>query len=735
MARRPHDREFATDLAGSYTETANGAWQIGSREQALSITADGIAYLRKLSAENPDVTSYRGLLANMLAMNGQFFQVLGRNAEAVSFGRQAAETFETSPAADQMTLASAAFSRVRLAALLEPGFATKEIKSWKDEARREADLAVADLRAAAAKGFQGVDLIRRDSGWRPLLAREDVKSLLAEMERPAKEPAASKVQTTRQDSPLDRPGRLEDDRFLGELTIGLIDAMIAASDESSLDALLVQVEARRKAGNDSPMLAQAARSIQLRIGDERFKAGDLAEAKRIWDLGVAPSAKLPESEPTRQAVLAGCAPALARIVDLLTPCGLWELADQYDALYRAGEPARRSFRSFDSGLLALRRGDQQSWRAITEEALRDFGQADHYWTLNALRTANLSANAPVAPEKLIEIARRLVAKGRGDRWYSWHRIELGHALLRAGQDQAALSELMEFAYDSNAAPVIALVHARAGQPERARRWLTALEQNLEQTIRDEHLAKGGLKESANLAHDVLRAELLRREAYAILGTKAPELRALRLLRGDSFWRLGDHQRAETEFAAAIAAAPDHAGALIDRAWIFEGLGLPDRSMADLALAARLRTDDPRPWVAKGRLLAARGLQSEADQAYARAAAIAPGRLDPFLEAPWWVVIRYPAPINWQGRPEEDHDPSRLVIAESGARQRWKPANVTPDRSIRLRASRRCGQLFGLCSGPSLLRCRPHRPLLLERQWRSSSLAQRPLDLRPRPAFD
>ncbi len=398
LARRPHDREFATDLAGSYTEAANGAWQLGSREQALSIAADGIAYLRKLSAENPDVTSYRGLLASMLGMNGQFLQTLGRTAEAVSFGRQAAETLETSPAADLVAMATAAFSRVRLVALLEPGFAIKETKSWNEEARREADLAVADLRAAAAKGFQRVDLIRSDQGWRPLLVREDVKSLLAEMGRPAKEPPAAKVGATRSDSPLHSPGRLEDDRFLGELTIGLIDASGAAADESRLEALLVQVEARRKAGNDSPMLAQAARSIQLRIGDACFRAGDLAAAKGRWNLGLAPLEKLPESVPKRQAVLLGLAPALARIIDLVAARGLWELAEQYDALYRAGEPPGRSSRSFDSGLLALRRGDQQSWRTITEEALRDFGGADHFWTLNALRTANLSANAPVAPK-------------------------------------------------------------------------------------------------------------------------------------------------------------------------------------------------------------------------------------------------------------------------------------------------------------------------------------------------
>ena len=325
----------------------------------------------------------------------------------------------------------------------------------------------------------------------------------------------------------------------------------------------------------------------------------------------------------------------------------------------------------------------EAWRAITAEALRDFGERDHYWTFEALKTANLTANAPVAPEKLVAIARRLVAKGRGDAWYSWHRIELGHALFRAGQDQAALSELMEFAYDAHAVPVIALIHARAGRAERARRWLTALEKDLEQAIREPHLASGELKEPYRAAALVLRAELLRRQAYAALGVPAPELRALRLLRGDSFWRLGENQKAETEFAAAIAEPPDIAQALIDRAWTFENLGLRDRSMADLALASRRRPDDPRPWVTKGRLLAARGLQSEADQAYARAAELAPGRLDPFLAAPWWVVGPYPVDMNRQSRPEEDHDPSHTVTAESGLPLRWKPAFVTSERGINL----------------------------------------------------
>ena len=45
----------------------------------------------------------------------------------------------------------------------------------------------------------------------------------------------------------------------------------------------------------------------------------------------------------------------------------------------------------------------------------------------------------------------------------------------------------------------------------------------------------------------------------------PELRALRLLRGDTLWRLHERTRAEAEFAASVAGATDEVAALIERA--------------------------------------------------------------------------------------------------------------------------------------------------------------------------
>ena len=359
------------------------------------------------------------------------------------------------------------------------------------------------------------------------------------------------------------------------------------------------------------------------------------------------------------------------------------MADRYDRYHQAGDPENRSFRCFDSGLFALLRGDTEAYRSIALLAVKRCGDTSDFWTLNALRTATLCPESPVDKEKLVEIARRLVARGRNDGWYGWHRIELGDALFRAGRAKEALATLEEYSSEPNGKAVVALIHARGGDAEAARRWLSSLERDLEQNTREAHLSLGSLPQQGFGALDVFRAELLRREAHAALGEKAPELRALRLLRADALWRLGELQKAEAEFTAAIDQAPDLLAALIDRAHTMETLGLKDRADLDLAEAARRMPLDPRPWVARGKLLSERGQSSEADTAYARAAALAPERLDPFLAAPWWVAGPYSADMAWAQPPEQDHDPARRARNPSASSVEWKPAFVSTDRTLRL----------------------------------------------------
>jgi tetratricopeptide (TPR) repeat protein len=271
LARRPHDLEFALDLGVSYSEAATFYWQLGRRDEALAISSEGVEFQRKLSADNPDVRSYRYSLANALGLHGQYLRELGRTDGAVSSNRRAAEILETMRDPDAGALATAAFCRSRVAGWLAGTAAPQDFKSWPETARREADLWIADLRAAADRGFRRADLVRASPDMKPLLVRDDVKSLLAEMERPRAEPAPAKAEapaaTARAPSPLDQPGQLEEDRLLGEVAIGLLVGDEGKPDKlrSRLEAILARIEARRKSTPDSPALEASARSIRARI--------------------------------------------------------------------------------------------------------------------------------------------------------------------------------------------------------------------------------------------------------------------------------------------------------------------------------------------------------------------------------------------------------------------------------------------------------------------------------------
>ncbi len=214
----------------------------------------------------------------------------------------------------------------------------------------------------------------------------------------------------------------------------------------------------------------------------------------------------------------------------------------------------------------------------------------------------LGAEGPVPPERLVELARGLAAnKG----WGWWYRIVLGDALSRAGRDEEALATIGPESNSMNGQAVVARIHARAGRAEQAGRWLRALDRQLEEHIRRGLLAFGSLRRPLYSATDVLRADLLRREAYAALGEPAPELRSLRLMRADAFWRLDEREHAEAELAAAVAGARRSGRADRSRA-AFETLGVRDRALADLAEAARRKPADPRPWVARAAPRRARG---------------------------------------------------------------------------------------------------------------------------------
>ena len=122
--------------------------------------------------------------------------------------------------------------------------------------------------------------------------------------------------------------------------------------------------------------------------------------------------------------------------------------------------ARRFYRCFESGCLALARGDVAAYREIAAEGVSRLSGNNDYWLFAAVRSATLSPDSPVAPQKLVAMAERLDTKGG---WGWWSPIMQGNALFRAGRDKEALAAIEGNTSTFNAKAVVALIHAHGGR--------------------------------------------------------------------------------------------------------------------------------------------------------------------------------------------------------------------------------------------------------------------------------
>ena len=182
------------------------------------------------------------------------------------------------------------------------------------------------------------------------------------------------------------------------------------------------------------------------------------------------------------------------------------------------EPEVLTYRCYGSGLLALARGDVAAYRAIAAESfalLEDANTRGGSMRLGPRRSAR--------PR---DFAREAGGDGRAarrpaDKTGGWHRIMLGNALFRAGRDKEALAAIEKESSNVNGKAVVGLIHAHGGRSETARRWLGALERDLEETFALGTHAVGSLRPPGFWPLDVLRADILRREAYASLGERPP----------------------------------------------------------------------------------------------------------------------------------------------------------------------------------------------------------------------
>ena len=129
-------------------------------------------------------------------------------------------------------------------------------------------------------------------------------------------------------------------------------------------------------------------------------------------------------------------------------------------------------------------------------------------------------------------------------------------------------------------------------------------------------------------------------------------------------------------------AYDHA----HRSLLYNRLGEAEKAEGEWQAAVKVAPREPVIWLARARNFAQLGQHEKADADFAKAAALTPDELNKFLESGWWVVGPYPEDLKLPCPPEKNPDPSQPVAAVGSATElRWRHAPTEQDGHVWLRA--------------------------------------------------
>jgi tetratricopeptide (TPR) repeat protein len=355
-----------------------------------------------------------------------------------------------------------------------------------------------------------------------------------------------------------------------------------------------------------------------------------AEAHRLWQAALPDlhQVALKSAEDlTMQRRVASCEHQISKMY-----CDLWLLEFAATAARHNAALNRTTHTWNDMGaavLLAVA-GEQEPWREYCRlVAGRQFDKQPPDESANAMviRTCLLVDPATNDPEEWIRLAgKALQVKPLA---YA-AQVSLALAQYRASRYGEALRTIESNRLKVRWKPLYGYLYALAthgeGRREEARAGLERAERTYRETCKDR--LDTPQPKSTEVSHkwywDFGVAQVLRREAWQKIAGQAPPAEPLwHLIRARGYSLLGESERAEKEFAAAVAATPNDYKVWITRAQVLEQLGETARAAADWDKVLELVPDDPLPRFRRALWFVERGEQDKADADLARAASLAP----------------------------------------------------------------------------------------------------------------
>jgi serine/threonine protein kinase/tetratricopeptide (TPR) repeat protein len=688
-AQMPYMVEYAQDLGGNYQRVGEIYWALGDREKALESYQQCLDHYQAKIRAYPDVPIYRSSMTGDVLLHLARFRELGRKQDAWRVLRQASDIIHSvpEPTADDFYLLAGL--EIQAAALI--GYGKKELSADEiDQERREMEQASTSLSRAINAGFKDRIRALRDFA---VLQNDPTLNDLRERHRDFFAALVKQMQTGPTINYLNelagkKPGEKnppppdyappaivngpvlsKSDLARSKLAIGLLKADQGQEKEAnkSTSEALVICQDLAKSDPKNPKYLEDLTACNMALGDLDWRAARSTVAILHWQRGLDPIYQALRDTPGNKVLAERLASFELQIGNRYGEIGLWsEAADHYGKAF-AQKPPRDPWTWAFYATLLLLKNDQEGYRRHCSKMLKEFGNSPSTsGSPELIYAATQGTTEPADVKPCLELAENLDAGATID----WPMLRRALAQYRAGNFKDALQSASQVPNLLERWPVQAMIFHRLGQKERAHDCLMKADdfsKKLIQEVLD--------KDTLFLPwHPYWRnwaafQVLIRQARELILGATALDDPWQRLIRWRAYTKLGQKDKAEAEFQAAVAFNPKDPEIWLARAKVFAQLGQLERAEADLAKAIEVKPDDCRPWIARGRYFMEHGQPQKADADFAKAAHLTPNELNKFIEAGWWVVGPYPDKLDTPCPPEKDPDPSRAVEPIQGSARR------------------------------------------------------------------
>ncbi len=441
--------------------------------------------------------------------------------------------------------------------------------------------------------------------------------------------------------------------------------------------------------------------VRFALGQAYWDSDRVPEAHRTWQEASRDLHRLATENPqdlVLQQRVASCEREFCRRYGAL---GLWDLAATL-ARHNAALKRLTDYRlDADFAVLLAVTEEQEPWREYCQHVVRQLPDkpSHEHNCARIVRTSCLLEPSAVDADECSRLASEWLGRQPADAYQLYfYQLCLALAQCRALRYDDAFRILEANALPSSSERPFS--DGRSVQPSRlwggyvhalAAEGDGSKEHALTQLERAEGLYQGVCRSA--LATDrkelpgsfdrypwnIAAAQVLRREAWQkIKGEASPADPWWHLVQARGYGLLGESERAEREFAAAVAAAPDDPEIWMARARLFEQLGDAARAEAERNKTLELAPDDPLPWIQRARRYTEKGELDKAEADLVRAASLVPkggaaielGEVRLALGRLYWDSGRLPdAHRTWQQALRDLHQPATENPEDSAIQKR------------------------------------------------------------------